>query len=209
MSIIHNSKFIIPVILFTLSVSIVSAQSPTPTGTSVRDNIKEQVTQELNQIKQAVSKKAFLGTIATKTDTGITLTSHLGQTKTVIVTTDTTVRLSGGKEGTSADLKTNDYILVMGNVDGAGVMTAVRLLIVPKPAAENRKTIFGKVTKSTTASLTIQTPDSKDWTIKLSSTVKFNDKNKSTDIKVGSQVIVLGTSTTDLNLTAKFIHLFP
>ncbi len=187
----------------------VHAQSPSPTGTSVRDNIKQQVAEELNQIKQAVSKKAFLGTIATKTDTGITLTSHMGQTKTVIVTTDTTIRLTGGKEGTIADLKTNDYVLVMGNVDGAGVMTAVRLLIVPKPTVENRKTIFGKVTKVTTTALTVQTADTKDWTVKLSSAVKYNGKNKSSDIKVGSQVVVLGTSTTDLAITAKFVHLFP
>ncbi len=190
-------------------VASVSAQSPSPTGTTVRDNIREQVAQELNQIKQAISKKAFLGTISAKSDTGITLTSHLNQPKTIIVTTDTTIRLSSGKEGTLADLKTNDYVLVMGNVDGAGVMTAVRLLIVPKPLTENRKTIYGKVTKVSTTSLTIQTEGAKDWIVKLSSSVKYNGKNKSTDIKVGSVVVVLGTSTTDLALTAKFVHLFP
>ncbi|MEK9200405.1 MAG: hypothetical protein AAB909_00355 [Patescibacteria group bacterium] len=189
-------------------ISKIHAQSPSPTGTTVRDNIKQQVAQELSQIKQSVSKKAFLGTIATKSDTGITLTTHLNQTKNVTVTTDTTIRLAGSKEGTLADLKANDYVLVMGNVDGAGVMTAVRLLIVPKPGTDTRKTVFAKVTKVTTSTLTVESPDKQTWSVKLSSAVKYNGKTKATDIKVDSNIVVLGT-VSSTTITAKHIVLLP
>lgn len=196
-------------ILFLALGSKVSAQSPSPTGTSIRDSIKQQVTEELKEIKQAVSKRAWLGTITSKTETGFVMTTHLGQTKNVTITTDTTIRLTGSKDGTLTDLKVNDYILVMGNVDGAGNMTAIRLLVVTKPNEDKRKTIMGTVTAVTTSSLTLETISKESWTVKLSSAVKYNDKVKSTDIKVGAKIIVLGTTTGATGMTAKFVHLFP
>ena len=109
---------------------------------------------------------------------------------------------SGGADGTPADLKTGLFILAMGDADGTGTLTAKRILVIAKPAEDKRRAIFGVVTKVTSSTITL-----KDWTVKLSSTTKYTGKTKASDIKVGAKLIIVGTVTSDKNLTAKLVHL--
>ena len=90
----------------------------------------------------------------------------------------------------------------MGDADGTGTLTAKRILVIAKPAEDKRRAIFGVVTKVTSSTITL-----KDWTVKLSSTTKYTGKTKASDIKVGAKLIIVGTVTSDKNLTAKLVHL--
>lgn len=186
----------------------VLAQSPT--SADLRNAVQQQVQQELSNIKQAVAKKGFVGNISAKTDASLTLTNLKNQSRTVVVSGDTTIKLLNGSEGTIADLKTNDFILVMGNVDSQNKMTAGRLLVIKQPEADKRDTKFGAVTKVSASTLNIG-----DLTIKVSSTTDFTTvvegkiaKGKLADIKVGSKIIATGSLTTT-TLTATSVHLIP
>ncbi len=203
-----NKKLILVGLSSLFIATPVLAQSPT--SADLRNAVQQQVQQELSNIKQAVAKKGFVGNISAKTDASLTLTNLKNQSRTVVVSGDTTIKLLNGSEGTIADLKTNDFILVMGNVDSQNKMTASRLLVIKQPETDKRDTKFGAVTKVSASTLNIG-----DLTIKVSSTTDYTTtadgkvtKGKLADIKVGSKIVATGSVTTT-TLTATSVHLLP
>jgi len=205
-----KGKLLILLLLaFTLSANV-SAQTATEGASPLRDSVKQKVAEELAQIKKAVSKKAFLGTISSVSEATLTLTNLRNQTRNVVVGTDSVIKLKNGKDGTVADLKSGLVVLVMGDVDSAGVMTSKRLLVISQPAEFKRQAVMGTVTKASSSSLTLEKINTKDtWTIKLTSANKYTAKTKASDVKVGLKIVVLGTVTSDKALTALQIHLIP
>jgi hypothetical protein len=196
------------------SISVVGsahAQSASEGATQLRDSVKQQVADELAQIKKAVSKKAFLGSITGKSEATLTISNYLGQNRSAVVSTDTAIKLVNGADGTPADLKTGNYILVMGDVDSAGNMTAKRLLVIATPVTDKRNTAYGKVTAvGTTITIDKLTArlasDSYITTTAGGKTVKI----KSSDIKVGSIVtLITKTGTTSPLVTDLYVFPFP
>lgn len=201
--------FITGILAFVIFTPTVSGQTTTPGGT-IRDSVKTKVDEQLAQIQKAVAKKAFLGEITVKSDAQLTLITFSGQTRSVTVTPDTVIKLAGSKDGTPADLKVKDYVLVMGDVDSQNTMTAKRLLVVGKPEADKRRAIMGTITKASVSSLTLETANTKEtWTIRLTSTTEYTAKTKAADVKVGTRVVTLGTTTGTTTMNALTIHLVP
>lgn len=183
------------------------AQTSSPSANPIRDAVKEKVQQELDQIKKAVAKRGFVGTITAKSDSTLTLTNLKSQPRTVAVPADTTIKLSGGKEGTFADLKVDTFILVMGDVDSQNVMTAKRLLVLAKPVPDKRKAVLGTVTKTSSSSLSVTTVTKDALTVKITSATAYTAKTKLANIAVGDKVVVVGTSTDSTTLSALLVHL--
>ncbi len=192
-------------LIILLGVTTVAAQTPSPS--SIRDAVKDQVAKELADIKQAVSKKAFVGSISAKQDLTLTITNLKNQSRTATVTADTTIKLLGGKDGTPNDLKVGDFVIAMGDVDSSGILATKRLLVIAQPAADKRDSAFLTVTKATSSSLSGENLQKETWTIKVSSATKFTGETKLSDIKVGTKIIAAGTVAADKTLSAGFIHL--
>lgn len=193
------------VVIGSLVVSVVVAQSPSPTASSsgnIRDAVKQKVSEELANIKQAVAKRAYVGTISAKSELTLTITNLKNQSRTATVTTDTTIKLTGGKDGTPADLKVGDFIIAMGDVDSNGVLTTKRLLVIAQPETDNRDSVFLTITKVSASALTGENLKKETWTIKLTSAAK------ATDVKVGSKIVAVGTVSAS-TLSANLIHLLP
>jgi len=193
-------------ILTLLLTASLLAQTPSSTGSAIRDAVKEQVA----AIKTAVAKRAFVGTISAKADATITVTNLTNQSKTAVITGDTVIRLTGGKDGTFADLKVGDFVIAMGDVDSQGTLTTKRLLVISKPGADKRRALTGRVTDTSSSSLTIETLKKEIITIKVTSNTTITNKNKLSDIKVGSRIVAVGLPTlAESTFTAKLLHLIP
>ena len=199
-----QTLFLTSALILLLSPALVLAQSPT--SATIRDTVKQQVEQEINQIKSTLTKKAYVGSISAKADGTITITNHLNQPRTAVVTTTAAIKLAGGKDGTPADLKINDFVIAMGDADGAGQLTVKRLLVTPKPTAETRKVIYGVVSAVTSSTLTIKSADA-SVSARLQSATKYTGATKAADIKVDAKVVLITTGTSTLSAT--HIHLFP
>ena len=193
-------------ILTLLLTASLLAQTPSSTGSAIRDAVKEQVA----AIKTAVAKRAFVGTISAKADATITVTNLTNQSKTAVITGDTVIRLTGGKDGTFADLKVGDFVIAMGDVDSQGTLTTKRLLVISKPGADKRRALTGRVTDTSSSSLTIETLKKEIITIKVTSNTTITNKNKLSDIKVGSRIVAVGLPTlAESTFTPKLLHLIP
>ncbi|MEK7154620.1 MAG: DUF5666 domain-containing protein [Patescibacteria group bacterium] len=191
-------------ILSLLLTASLLAQTPSSTGSAIREAVKEQVA----AIKTAVAKKAFVGTISAKADATITVTNLKNQSKTAVITGDTVIRLTGGKDGTFADLKVGDFVIAMGDVDSQGTLTTKRLLVIAKPGADKRRSLTGRVTDTSSSTLTIETLKKEIITIKVTSDTTITNKNKLSDIKVGSKIVAVGLPTlAESTFTAKLLHL--
>lgn len=186
-----------------------AAQTTSPTPASLRDSVKQRVDEELDQIKQTVSQKAYLGAVASKTDGNLNLTTYFKHSRTALLTADATIKLATGRDGTPADIKVDDYLLAMGDADGQGTLTIKRLLVVPPPQPDDRLVLFGTVSQPTSGSLTLTPPNAKDYTVKLQTATKYVGDTTASDLKADSKIIVIGTSTSDSQLTARLIHLLP
>ncbi len=214
-----KSKFLVFRIYLVLSflnlvfAPLSGAQTPSPSATAgaqqLRDAVQQKVAQELANLKQAVARKAYVGNISAKSDVSITITNLKNQSRTALVSADTTIKLLAGKDGTPADLKVGNFVIAMGDVDSNGVLTAKRLLVINAPAADRREVVFGTVTKALTSSLTVENKNKETWTVRLSSSTKYTGNTKATDIKVGSKIVAAGSVTADTTLSAGFAHLFP
>mgnify|MGYP001616302359 FL=1 len=193
-------------ILSLLLTASLLAQTPSSTGSAIREAVKEQVA----AIKTAVAKRAFVGTVSAKADATITVTNLKNQSKTAVITGDTVIRLTGGKDGTFADLKVGDFVIAMGDVDSQGTLTTKRLLVIAKPGADKRRALTGRVTDTSSSSLTIETLKKEIITIKVTSNTTITNKNKLSDIKVGSRIVAVGLPTlAESTFTAKLLHLIP
>lgn len=197
-----NKKLIITTLALLLfySPALAFAQSSTDSASQIRDAVQKKVAEELSNIKQAVARRAYVGTIASKSEATVTITNLKNQTRTATVTANTIIKLTGGKDGTPEDLKVGNFIIVMGDVDSQNTMTAKRLIVVSKPDVDKRRVLFGTVTKTTSSSLTIEDSKKETWTVKTSSKAKVGDK-----------IIAIGTPVSSSNntLTAKLVHLIP
>lgn len=193
-------------ILSLLLTASLLAQTPSSTGSAIREAVKEQVA----AIKTAVAKRAFVGTISAKADATVTVTNLKNQSKTAVITGDTVIRLTGGKDGTFADLKVGDFVIAMGDVDSQGTLTTKRLLVLAKPGADKRRALTGRVTDTSSSSLTIETLKKEIITIKVTSDTTITNKNKLSDIKVSSRIVAVGLPTlAESTFTAKLLHLIP
>jgi len=184
----------------------VQAHAQTATPATIRDTVRQQVETELTQIRSTVTKKAYVGPITAKNDGSITISNHLTQSRTALVTTTATIRLANGRDGTPADLKVNDYVIAMGDADGAGSLTVKRLLVTTKPPADTRKIVYGTVSTVSASSITLKSGDS-DVTARLQSATKYTGTTKPADVKTDSKVVLVTTGTA--TLTATHLHLFP
>jgi hypothetical protein len=198
---------LLPVFTSFLITSQVMAQTSSESAQVLRDSVKQKVEEELSQIKKAVSKKAFLGTITAKSEATVTINSYRNEQRQALVTTDSTIKLKNGKDGTLKDLTAGDYILIMGDVDSQNLMTAKRLLVITAPTEDKRKLTFGKVTASG-STITIESSAKDSLIAKLSSASVITKvasgksvKAKTTDIKTGDMVIAISKPGTQLAVT--------
>jgi hypothetical protein len=204
-----TARFLVFPVAALILASSVFAQTPTTENSQdLRDSVKQKVEEELSQIQQAVSKKAFLGSITSKNEAAINLNTYRGEPRQTLVTTDTAIKLKTGRDGTPKDLNVGDYLLVMGDVDSKNIMTAKRLLVIPAPGEDNRQVDFGKVTAVSSGSITIQTAGNKTVTAKLLSSTSVSKiqagasvKAKIADIQTGASVVMITKSAASASVT--------
>jgi hypothetical protein len=189
---------------YMLLASSAIAQTATEGASPLRDSVKQKVAEQLAEIKKSQTKKAFLGTITTKAEASLALSTVFKETRTVLVSTDTLIKLKSGKDGTLGDLKVGDFVLVMGDADGQNTLTAKRLLIVPAPLEEKRISVFGTVSKKSASSVTLTNLAKEELTLKINSSTKYTESKKLSDIKEGQKITAISLSG-----TALFVHQYP
>lgn len=203
------------------------AQSPTPEeGTAtppvqVQDEIKEQVQQRIEGIRQAVKKRAFWGTLKEITNSTLVLDSPRGERR-VLTDKDTKFFGAGKEQIKFEDLEIDNFIIAMGYLNENGTLTAKRIIALktpPKPAIK-RHAVYGKVSDideddkiltlshlKTETTFKVQVVSSTIITKKVEGEMK---KVVFGAIEIGDRIVAIGTREKEGGiLTAKIIHVIP
>ncbi len=178
-----------------------SSLAQSATGSAIRDAVKDRVAAEVADIKLAVAKKAYVGTVTAKSEVGFSLES-----RNVVVTPEATIK-NGSAEITLKDIKVGDFLIAMGDVDSAGNLTGKRILIVTKSAEDKRRSMVFIVTKTGTNSLVVENLKKESWTVRISSDTSYSAKIKLATIEAGDKIVVIGTlASTPSTFNALKIH---
>lgn len=132
----------------------------------IRDAIKEKV----NEIKEKIEKRAYVGIISQITDSTITLDNFRGKRR-VRITETTTIIGATKKEIKAKDLSLEDKVIALGIVGDNEILEAKRVIVVPKPKTvpAKRVVIFGSITAvdSKNSTITVTPTKNQDQTIEF------------------------------------------
>lgn len=178
----------------------------TSTPSAIRDAVKEQVAVEVANIAKTKVRRAYVGTITSKTEAGFVMTNHKSESRNITTTAEAVIKY-GAKDLTLKDLKVGDFVIAMGDADSQNNLLAKRILVVAKSPEDKRKTMIFTVTKATATTLTVENLKKETWTVKITSDTSFTGKTKVADIVAGDKIAVVGSlASTASTFNALKIH---
>jgi hypothetical protein len=191
--------------IFVLS-SFLLAQAPSASPSAIRNAVKEQVAVEVANIVKTKVKKAFVGTIISKTEAGFVLTNHKKESRNITTTAEATIK-NQAKDVTLKDLKIGDFVIAMGDADASNNLLAKRILVVTKPGEDKRKTMIFTITKASSSNLIVENLKKETWTVKTASDTSYTSKTKISDLEMGDKIAVIGSlASTASTFNALRIH---
>ena len=208
--ILHFTFYILHSNVFAVSPTVTSKPSPsttpsaspsatlTPTGTLEDEKVKElldanrkkaiEIKLNLNQIKEKIEKKAYVGVISEVTDSTITLTNFRGKQR-IRLLEDTIIIGADKKEIAAKDLAVGDKVIALGEPDTNEILEAKRVIVIspPKTVPSKRLIFFGALTavNTKTAVLTLSQAKTPDQTLQVKidkTTYLVNQKDPKTEI---------------------------
>lgn len=193
------------ILSFILSSILLTQVTATPSA--VRDAVKEQVAAEVANIAKTKVRRAYVGSIASKTEAGFVLTNHKNESRNITTTAEAVIK-NGAKDLTLKDLKVGDFVIAMGDADSQNNLLAKRILVVAKSPEDKRKTMIFTVIKTTATTLTVENLKKEAWTVKITSDTSFTGKTKVTDLVASDKIAVVGsTASTASTFNALKIHM--
>ncbi len=188
--------------------------SPSADIKSKLEQLKEQIASRAAQIKQEIStqlqNKAYVGSVKTISENSLTLASLTGP-KIVNINQDTVYENETSKAKYAfKNVEAEDYVAALGDVDETGVLTAKKIILMPKDTTQKR-IIWGQIT-TLGNNLVIKAKDSKNTKILLQDETSFQKGNEEItidDVKLNDFVIIVNSENTQGVLTANFIYVIP
>ncbi|MDO8429520.1 MAG: hypothetical protein Q7S88_02730 [Candidatus Daviesbacteria bacterium] len=207
-------------ILFALFSNPVLAQEATKSASpsaqlkakirALQDDIASKAAQIKHEISKKLQNKAFAGTIKSKSQDSLTVSEHSGS---VIITVNQDTIYGGKTKTTFENLKVEDFIVALGDVDENQVLTARKIIKQTLPTA--RLGVFGELTSITKDKVVVKpkTTDEKSSliTLNLSTDSSYNqgvDEVTASTLKSNQAVFVIYQKETDKNLVSS-LYIIP
>lgn len=224
---ISNAKYpiILMAILFILffwipnthaqtATSSASQQTATQSSTLLQkiNEIKNQIASKAAEIKQEITQKiqnkAYIGKISDLSTSSISLLVR-DETKTITVNEYTGFQIKKGK--TIKNLKKDDYIATLGDVDDKGMLIAKKIVKLDAPPATQSSIIWGITDSVSSTSATFKSRDNQTLKIVTNSNtvIKLSGKDaKLNQIGKDRSIVVVGRKSND-SIIAQFIYIVP
>lgn len=194
------------------------AQQPSSPSSTLVDKInalKQEIASKAANLKNEVSKKlqnkAYPGFISDISDTQI----KLGDGKKVLINEYTQFwnKLTNKKRGALdvKELKVNDYIVALGDVDEKNELKAKLLVKTQALASDSSKLVWGVIQSVNGGQITLKTKEEKEQIIQTSPSTNFvlgNNEASILDAKKGRILVAKGKMSTD-RLSARFVYFIP
>lgn len=144
------------------AVSPTASPSAEPVDEKVSE-IRQAIKDKVNQIKEKVEKKAYVGEIIEVTDSVIAINNFRGKQR-IRIGNETIIVDSNRKEIKNKELEVEEKIIAMGTVSDNDILDAKRIVVVAKPKTLPAKklVVFGTVSAVDTKKLLLTFSPFKD-----------------------------------------------
>ncbi len=190
---------------YTLTPSHAADSTPSADIRAKLDELKKEIASKAAKLKQIVDRKlkdkAYIGKIKQKSDNSITLATT-SNPKIVSITQDTVFESNIKRKGkfSSKNLAEDDFIAALGDTDEIGVLTARKVILLPKPEEKQKTFLWGQVISISDQLVTLKNNDSKIVTTSIPST---------SGVKSNSFVILTGNQDKNGIFKAGFVYVIP
>ncbi len=192
-----------------------SASSQTASSSSLLqkiNQIKQEIASKAAQIKKDVNQKLankfFWGKVISKTSDSISLSTLKGA-KFANINEFTTYESSKGKISVK-DVKTDDYIAALGDIDDKGNLVAKRIVKITPPK-QDKQIIWGQLQKISGVNLILKTKEGEKNVVLIPGATYFYGKQEASSSAMGvnSTVILTGIINDQKVMNSSFIYIIP
>lgn len=178
------------------------------------EQLKADIASRAAELKQEIStklqNKSYIGSVKTISPNSLTLASLTGP-KIVNINQDTIYENETSKLKYSfKNVEEEDYVAALGDVDETGVLTARKIILMPKQTTK-KNVLWGQIT-TLGNNLMIKTKDSKNVKILLQDETTFQKGAEEIlidNVKLNDFVVVVSDENTQGVLTANFVYVIP
>lgn len=197
---------------YTLYPTHAAESTPSANVKSKLEELKKEIASKAAKYKETISKKlknrAYAGTIKSKSQSSLTLASGKGP-RIVNINQDTRFE-SKIKPKAKISLKTldqEDYLAALGDIDETGVLTAIKIILLPARPAGGPTTnyqlktyLWGQVVSISDKLVTVKLKDAKNLSVSLP---------KGPKVKLNDYLILSGSLGNNEIYEARFLHIVP
>ncbi len=201
LSLLATSYFLLTTGVRAISPTASPSAQPTTSEDEKVKEIRDAIKEKVNEIKENIEKRAYVGTINQITDSTLTLDNFRGKQR-VRLTEQTTIVSADKKVIKSKDLAVDNNVIAMGTLGDNEILEAKRVVVTTKPKTTPAKRLVfpGQITKVDSKSSLLTLTDFKNsetsLTIKIEAGTslyaalqKANPKFK--DLATGQKVVVV------------------
>ncbi|MEK7617116.1 MAG: hypothetical protein AAB414_03605 [Patescibacteria group bacterium] len=166
------------------------------------EELKKEIASKAAKLKQEVNKKlqnkAYVGLLKTKSDTSITLASNTGP-KLISINQDTAFesKVKNRQKISLKGLSEEDYITALGDVDETQVLTAKKVILLPKAKPSTKTYLWGKIISEEAKLATLLGRDQKNTAVSIPKDVK---------VRVSDFIIATGRYNENDIFEAEFVY---
>ena len=200
-----RQRFLVVILLgMTVMITPVFAAESTPSADvkSKLEELKKDIASRAAKLKLEVNRrlqnKSYVGNVKAKSQTSLTLATRTGP-KIITLNQDTIFESNvKTKKFSGKTLAEEDYLAALGDVDEIGILTARKIILLPKPKEIEKTYLWGKIISISDDLVTLKNRDLKNIAVSLTTTVKLNDF-----------VILTGTKNENDIFEAEFVYVIP
>ena len=179
--------------------------------------LKQEIASKAAQIKQTVTKKiqdkAFFGTVLDIQEEKLDIQALSGK-KTVLTNeyTEFSSQLSTKKAITLKDIKEEDSVAALGDIDDKSNLVAKKIIILKKIASDSAKLIWGQVQGVNSSNIVIKNKDNALKTIKTTFSTSYflgNEEASLLDAKKGKFLVAKGQPQANGIINSSYIYFIP
>jgi len=165
----------------------------------IREVVQEKVKEKIQEIKDKIEKKGYVGILREMTDSTLTLETLNGE-KIVQIATQAAIIDANRKEIKAKELEIDQKIICMGTLDENKILQAKRIVVVPTPTKilPKRQAFTGKIEKidfkTKIITLTHLKKSTQQYIIKVEKNTKFL-QGKFEDLKIGNILVIISSQT--------------
>lgn len=172
---------------------------------ALQNDIASKAAKLASQVSQKIQNRVYVGYVNIKSEQGLTLDTHTGSKSAKLNQYTQFV----GKNFTLKNMKTGEYIAVLGDMDEKSVITAQKVVKLTSPTQKEKQIIWGVVTEKSPNHINLKNSQGKHVEVVPSSNTIYQrgkDKANLVDVKVDNTIVVVALKDND-KLKVRFVYI--